>query len=213
MSKKTPARGSEGVEGEKMRTVILLIIAIVMSMFLCSCSGSGKEPELTRTLTVAEEKLIEIGQEQWAKDYIGDTNRKPSQEEALLAAKRANAYTNLKKILDAEFSYFDEHNLITENFVELKLGEPQDGVYSYSVETLGEKRLRINATANLDGDEYKDHLVMDELGSIEIVEDDLRNWRKGDGILKPDRLIQKARNVERVLQESMDRRMEGLETE
>jgi len=197
-----------------MRKVLLIIIVIALAALLyyyVYSDNGGKSAALAKIPSYTEDSLIEIGQKQWDRDYYGDNLRKPTHDELLLAAKRANACANLEEILAEEKVFLENNGDYTEDFTKLNLGPATDGIYTYSLSVPVPSRLRITATANFDNDKYQDILEMNQLGDVKIIEDDIRDWGKTAGVWTPAKHIQKARSTERILQESADRRLEDIE--
>ncbi|MCK5832341.1 hypothetical protein KAH81_01590 [bacterium] len=187
----------------KIKSMLLIMLALTLVL---SCSSKKSEKEENAEI----EAQREIGRKQWAEDYYGDENYKPKPEEALAASKRAIAYSNLKGILNAEMRFLAENGRYTDNKAELGF-IPRDEKYSYSISMTPSNNFKITAIGNIDNDDHRDVLEMNHLGDIEKIEDDLRNWKNTDGLRKPARHTQKARDVEKKLKVGMERRMEELQ--
>ena len=133
-------------------------------------------------------------------------------EEAIAASKRAIAYSNMRSIIKAEKDFFAENARYSTSFDELG-HRPNDKTYEYYLKSPTATQFNVEAVGNLDTDDYRDVIVMNRFGDVEIIEDDLRNWKNTDGLRKPSRLIQKARDTEKVLKKGMERRMEDVPEE
>ncbi len=193
-----------------MKIPTILSIALALILFI-SC-GKEKSGEALDSTDLTREQQIELGKKQWAEDYYGDENRIPSSEEAIAASKRTIAYSNMRSIITAEKQFFAENARYSTDFDELGV-HPKDKIYQYSLRSPSPSQFEIEAAGNIDDDKYRDVVVMDVLGDVEIIEDDLRNWKNTDGLLKPARHVQKARDVEKKLNIGMDRRMKDVPEE
>lgn len=179
----------------------IIVVALCLAALSCGSGGGKKEADLA--------KKIEIGKKQWAEDYYGDSNYVPTNEEAVAAAERAGAYADMRSIVTASQQYFAEKGGYTEDFGELGI-KPKSENYIFSVVVTSDRTMKVRAAGNIDSDEFRDIIEMNQLGDVKIIEDDLRDWKETDGLRHPGRYTQKARDVEKQLKVGMDRRLEDL---
>jgi len=190
-----------------MRKDILILFVLVLSLTVfIGCSGNGEK-------TYSDKELIEIGQKQWQEDYYGD-NREVAPEQAKKLAKRASVYKDMRYIFTAEQQYLAENSCYTSDFSELKIRKPENPYYNIVVQVQDPRRLLITATGNIDEDDNREYIQMNSMGDIEIVRDDVRDWREDDNIMEsPDRPIQKARDTEKKILNAYERRMSDVPDE
>lgn len=191
-----------------MKTILFAILfALSIGLLVSGCGGGGEKGSKN------EEELVEIGRRQWKEDYYGD-NREITPEEALKASKRASAYAIMRNIFAAEQRFFAENERYTTDYGELGIERPVSENYTFTLQVLGPGRLRITATGDLDDDKNREYIRMNSVGEIEIIDDDIRDWRETDNVYEsPDRPVQKARDAEKKIKDAYERRMRDVPPE
>jgi len=177
-----------------------LLAATFIAILVLACSGEKK---------AEARRLAEIGRKQWAEDYHG-SERTPTDEEAISAAKRAVSYEDMRAIVSAQVVFYEENGRYAQSLSELNIS-PKSEIYTYSMTFPTAQRLRVIATGKLDEDDFRDVIVMNQLGDVEIIEDDIRNWKQTDGLRRPARIIQQARDAEKKIDVGTRRRLQELD--